>query len=452
MNPSFLLLAFLAGSGAPAGGSLAIRVGRAATATKGTIEHAVIYVENGKIGAIGEDLPVERGIPILDKPDWVAIPGLVDAYSRIGLDGEGGEDNSPEMRVFEELYPGADEFAEVLKYGVTTLGLYPAGNGIPGQAVAVRPSGKTPEEMRVQDPAYLKVILRATSGSKKLLREGFKKADEYNQKVKKAREKWDKDQEAKKKKSAPKKDEKGEEKKTEEKKGEEKKDEAKKEEGKEEGKADAKDDKATSKDDAFVPPEPDPKVKPFLDLRAGKLRAVVSVSSAAEYVHLIDALGKEKIAFDLRVPLSRESDIFYVADKKTYDLDVDGIGDLKTRVVLEPALTLLPGTMRQMNLPADLARAGARIVFIPRNDNPSGFRDWLEGVGEIVAAGLDRDVALRAITSEPAALLGVEARLGSLEKGKDANLVFLSGDPFEPSSRIQAVMLEGRFVYGEVKP
>ena len=47
--------------------------------------------------------------------------------------------------------------------------------------------------------------------------------------------------------------------------------------------------------------------------------------------------------------------------------------------------------------------------------------------------------------------MGVGARLGSLDKNKDANLVFLNGDPFEPETRIMAVMLEGRVVFGEVQ-
>lgn len=435
----------------PASGILAIRVGRAETATKGTLLHAVILVEGSKIVAIGEDLPIERGIPILDKPDWVVIPGLVDAYSRLGLDSEGGDDNSPEVRASEEVYPGAEAYEKLVDYGVTTLGLYPAGNGITGQAVVIRPLGKTREEMVILDPSYLKIILKATASSKKLLRDGFKKADEYLEKEKKAREKWVKDQE-KKKKSPAKKDDKAEEKKTDEKKEEEKKDGDKSgafQDDKEEKKEEKKDDKAP-KEDVFVPPTPDPKVKPFLDLRSGALHALVSIGGSAEYLHLLDALGSEKLEFDLRIPLSRESDVFYVADKKTHDLDVDGIGDRKCRVVVEPSLTLHPGTMRQRNLPMELARAGAKVVFVPREDDLLRMKTWLSDVGELVGAGLDRETALRALTSEPAALLGVGDRLGSLEKGKDANLVFLSGDPFEPATRIQAVMLDGRFVFGEV--
>jgi imidazolonepropionase-like amidohydrolase len=46
--------------------------------------------------------------------------------------------------------------------------------------------------------------------------------------------------------------------------------------------------------------------------------------------------------------------------------------------------------------------------------------------------------------------MGVGDRVGSLDKGKDANMVFLNGSPFEPATRIQAVMLEGKIVFGEV--
>jgi imidazolonepropionase-like amidohydrolase len=96
-------------------------------------------------------------------------------------------------------------------------------------------------------------------------------------------------------------------------------------------------------------------------------------------------------------------------------------------------------------------KAGAKLVLIPRNDDLDSFESWLRDVGEIVATGLDRDVALRAVTLEPATLLGLEERLGSLDEGKDANLILLNGDPLEVGTKIEAVMLDGRFVYGEVQ-
>lgn len=422
---------------------LAIRVGRAETVSKGVIEHAVIFVENGKIATIGEDLPIERGIPILDKPEWTVIPGLVNCYSRMGCDSEGGEDTSPDVKASDELWPQAEDYLELIKYGVTTFGLYPAGNGIPGQAVAVRTKAKTKPEMILKDPAYLKIILRADSGSKKRITDGFKKADEYNEKVKKAREKWDKDQEKKKstKKPADEKKEEKKEEKPEEKKGsmaeDPKPEDAKKEEPK-----DAK--------DGFVPPEPDAKVKPFVDLRNGTLRALVSITSSAEYLHWLDALGKEKIGYDLRCVMNRDSDLFYVAKKKEFDLDEDGIGDKKLRIVMEPMLTLTPATMRMRNLALEFSNAGAKVAFIPLRDTLPDHKNWLSNVGDVVGAGLKHDVALRAVTLEPAEVLGLADRIGSLDKGKDANMVFLNGDPFQPSTRVQAVMLDGKFVHGEV--
>jgi imidazolonepropionase-like amidohydrolase len=182
-------------------------------------------------------------------------------------------------------------------------------------------------------------------------------------------------------------------------------------------------------------------VAPFVALRDKKLRALVSVGQSSDWMHWLDAIGEREFEWSLRVPMTRELDLYEIAE---------AIGKRACRVVLEPELTLHPGTMRQRNIPAELARAGAKIVLIPRNDTIRDHERWLANVGEIVAAGLDRAVALRAVTLEPAALLGLDASLGSLEKDKTANLLFLNGDPLEVGTRVQAVMLEGTFVFGEV--
>jgi hypothetical protein len=350
------------------------------------------------------------------------MPGLVSAYSRYSLDSEGGDDNSPEVLASTELYPASEELRKIVEAGVTTLGLYPPGNGISGQAVAIRPLGESKEDLILRDSAYLKILSRANGASKRAIKDGFKKADEYAEKEKKAKEKWDKDNAKK-----------GSEKKEEPKAGEEKKEEAAPEKG------------------GYVPPEPEPKAKPFVDLRAGALRAVVSIQSAAEYLHFLDAIGEEKFQWDLRLPITRETDLFYVLRKSEYELDVDGIGDKQVRCIMEPVLSVMPGTLRSRNLAKDVVASGGKLAFIPRGDSLHDHRQWLANVGEVVNAGLDRNVALRAVTLEPASVLGVEQRLGSLEKGKDANMIFYDGDPLEASSRLKAVMLDGKFVYGEVK-
>ncbi len=431
-------------------GLLAIRVGKAETVSQGAIEHAVILIEDGKIVEIGEDLPIERGIRILDRPNWVATPGLVNCHSRAGMDGRAGRGFDPELRASGELYARQDIWRELLEAGVTTLGLYPPGAGIPGQAVAIRPRGEAIEDMIIADDAYLKINIGASQALKKMLRDAFEKLAEYDEKVQKAREKWEKEQEqkAKKSKTKPKKEEKSEEKKDDEKKEEEKKEEEKpegrlgqsqEEEKKEEEKKESGE--KTESKEKFVPPEPDPKVKPFLELRSDRLRAMMSITKAADYLHLLDVIEKEEFPWFLQVPLRDDIDLYEVAPK---------IGERGLRVVLTPLITLQPNTRRERNLPAELQRAGAKVALVPRGDRVEDHQRWMFDVGRLVAAGLDRQAALASVTLEPARALGLEERLGSLDKGKDANLVLWSGDPFEPQSRIQAVMLEGRFVNGEV--
>jgi imidazolonepropionase-like amidohydrolase len=435
-----LLSAILLQTPARAGGDLvAIRVKRAETVAHGPIEHALILVADGKIVEIGEDLPVERGIPVLERDDWVATPGLVNARTRAGGErGVGARAFEPQMQATPEIDPRDDIWEELLELGVTTLGFYPDGQGIPGQAIAIQPYGKSVQDMLVSAPAYLQVYLQANPSSKKALRDAFQKVDEYEEKVKKEREKWEKEQEKKKKssKTTGKKEEEKKEEKKEEPKPEEKKEGSLSQE--DEKKEEKKDEK---KSEAFVPPAPDEKVKPFLDLRKKSLTAMMSIRKAADYLHLLDVIEKEKdVQWYLQFPLIDDGDLYEVAPK---------IGEKKLLVVTVPEITLQTNSLRERNIPAELVRAGAKLALTPRTDTVQGHRDWLPDVGRLIGQGLPRESALAAVTLEAARVLGLAEKLGSLEKEKIANIVFWSGDPFEPSSRVRAVMLGGEFVVKE---
>jgi imidazolonepropionase-like amidohydrolase len=77
----------------------------------------------------------------------------------------------------------------------------------------------------------------------------------------------------------------------------------------------------------------------------------------------------------------------------------------------------------------------------------------LYGVAEAaVREGVDPEDALRMITRQSARFLGMLDRLGSLERGKDADLVLLSGEPFAPGTRVKRVMVNGAFVDEEKAP
>jgi imidazolonepropionase-like amidohydrolase len=64
-----------------------------------------------------------------------------------------------------------------------------------------------------------------------------------------------------------------------------------------------------------------------------------------------------------------------------------------------------------------------------------------------VRHGVDRATALRSLTIEPAKILGLDAEIGSIEPGKVANLQILTGDPFEATTWVDSVLLDGEVVY-----
>tara|TARA_R110002126_G_scaffold6119_18_gene32317 strand:+ start:389 stop:1609 length:1221 start_codon:yes stop_codon:yes gene_type:complete len=382
----------------------AIRARRAEIGNGEVLEHAVILVEDGKIVTIGEDLPIERGIPVIDLDDeYTLMPGLVNAYSRTGLSSQGYSDSRPYIKASFEVGLGAS-FKSAREAGVTTLGLYPAGRGIPGQAVAVHTAGGS--DPILADSVYLKAIVANNSTAKRYIRDGFEKADENAKKEAANKEKYDKAKEK-----------------------------AEKEKDKDKKKA------ALDKLGEYEPHEPDPRGQVFQDMRDKKLSALFDLDDAAGYLHLIDALGKEEIDWALRLTLSQESNFYEVAEK---------IGETECRVMVGPFLTLHPGTLRQRNMPAELARAGAKLVFIPRNDSTGAHQTWLRDVGTMVAAGLDRSAAIQAMTLEPAKLMGVDDRVGSIEVGKDANFLIVNGDPFETATEVEAVIIHGDVVHGEI--
>jgi imidazolonepropionase-like amidohydrolase len=98
---------------------------------------------------------------------------------------------------------------------------------------------------------------------------------------------------------------------------------------------------------------------------------------------------------------------------------------------------------------AALSRAGVRFALVAPADPP--LRDPLFLAAASVRCGLGEREALSALTLAPAEILGVADRVGSLARGRDADLVFLSADPFAPGSVVNRVMIDGEWVF-ERKP
>lgn len=104
------------------------------------------------------------------------------------------------------------------------------------------------------------------------------------------------------------------------------------------------------------------------------------------------------------------------------------------------AMSVLRSRVEMPQTAGKLDQAGVRFAMVSNGD----FADFAANLRRAVAAGVTRDRALRAITLEPATLLGVADRMGSVEVGKMANLTIASGDLFAEGGRVTQVFIDGQ--------
>ena len=93
-----------------------------------------------------------------------------------------------------------------------------------------------------------------------------------------------------------------------------------------------------------------------------------------------------------------------------------------------------------------LERAGAQVAF-HTDDWITDSRHFLRMAALAVRAGMTREGALRALTIEPARMLDLGDRIGSIEVGKDADLILLDGDPFSVYTKVQETWVNGVQVF-----
>ena len=346
---------------------------RILTVTQGTIESGTIVIKGGKIAALGADVKAPAGARIVEGRGLVAFPGLVHPYSRLGLaDLPGSTGSSPQQLAFDELNPSSDAFGTAARCGVTTLVLQPAGSGVAGQAVAMKPSGWTREEQVVEKSAGLRIFLQPGTAGK----DGLRQALEAGR-------------------------------------------------------------KAIEGEKKSPPLKPDEKGAVLAKVLKGELPAVVEVPGPAELLHFWQVLESFS-EFKPRLTFAASPDVYKAAAE---------LGSRKARVILRPLVAFAPYTRERVNTAAELVKAGAELALAPMSDAPESLQGWLFRVAELVKYGLPREAALRAVTIVPAEIAGIQKRVGSLEAGKDADLLLFSGDPLSPQSRLREVYINGVPVY-----
>lgn len=168
----------------------------------------------------------------------------------------------------------------------------------------------------------------------------------------------------------------------------------------------------------------------------GDVPLFVEVDRASDINVLIDLVGD----YDIRAIIHGGAEAWMVADR---------LAAARIAVVLAPQ-DILPGNFDRINArresAAMLAAAGVSIAFADGQSHTHNARNITQSAGNAVAYGLPREAALRAITLAPAEIFGVADRLGSIEAGKEADIVVWPGDPLELTSYPERVLINGRAV------
>ena len=394
---------------------LAIRGGTFLTPEE-RIEEGVLLVKGGKIVALGKDVAIPQGAEIIDAKGKFIMPGMIDAHCHTGLfaDGVGREKSdgnemtdpvTPHLRAIDAIHPEDMAFKDLREAGVTTINTGPgSANIIGGQTAAIKTSGRTVDEMLLLTPCGMKMALgenpkRVYGDQKKLpstrmgnaavLREWLTKAQDYL-------EKW----ERYKRKLA-------------------------------EYRANKNDGK-----------EPEPLEK---DLRLEALGRVLKGKIAVHlHAHRADdILTGIRIADEFSI-----TNLVLVHATEGYKI-ADILAERKIPCLVGPIFfSRTKYELRGMNPknPALLSKAGVKIAI--QTDQMSAVKYILFDAALAVREGMDEGEALKAITIYPAQILGIADRVGSLEEGKDADIVIMSGYPLDvKDSKIERVLIGGKEVY-----
>lgn len=354
-----------------------------------------VLIEGGKILGLGASIQIPEGAEILDaKGQWL-LPGLVDAHVHLGMDPEGelgstsdvNEMTKPVMagvRAIDAVDPFDPGFDDALAGGITTVNVNPgSGNPIGGQAVAMNTHGRIIDQM----------VLRSPSGVKSALGENPKTVYKERKETPSTRL----------------------------------------------GTALVIRQAFMDAQNWMALPEPRPR-DAHLEALAKVLRREIPwrqhchrTDDIATAIRLADEFG-----YDLVIDHGTEAHVI-----------ADILAERKTPVLIGPLFTTkskpeLRG--RSIANPGKLAAAGVEISII--TDHPVVPINFLiHQASFAVKEGLDAATALRAVTINPAKVLGLAERIGSLEVGKDADVVLWSGDPLDVMQRPTQVLIGGKQVY-----
>jgi imidazolonepropionase-like amidohydrolase len=175
-----------------------------------------------------------------------------------------------------------------------------------------------------------------------------------------------------------------------------------------------------------------PEMEQMAKVVAGELPLLVEVNAAADIEAAIKWVESKKA----KAILTGVAEGWRVADK---------IAQAKLPVITGPVLSLPTRQSDRYDAaytnPAKMLKAGVKVAI--RTNDAENVRNLPFNAGFAAAYGMGKEEALKAVTIVPAEILGVADRLGSIEEGKNATLFIADGDPFETSTQIKHVFIDG---------
>jgi imidazolonepropionase-like amidohydrolase len=387
---------------------LVIKAGKILTMAGPPIEQGIVIVEGDKIKAVGKELAIPEGAEIIEEPEGWVLPGLIDVHSSLGLVDERGqseneelsEPNVAQLDVLDGFYPFDRRIAQARASGITAALICPGRRSvIGGQAAVVRLKGQTVDEMKILAPAGVKFSIgegpKQAFGSKgrlpstrmgniyvirQALLEAREYADQwaaYNDSLAKAK---------KEKKSAT----------------------------------------------TIQPPRRDLKLEALAKVVRGELPAFIEcyrIDDISGAIRLVDE-------FKLKAVFIGCAEGYLVAG----EISKRGIPVIVGPMGIGPKRTETENVA--ISNAARLHKAGVKIALESETQYGLAALEELPLVAALaVRGGLSEEEALKAITINAAEIIGAGDKIGSLEPGKQADLVIFSGNPLDYQTRVKKVIM-----------
>lgn len=383
---------------------LVIRNAQVFCGTGDPIRQADIQIADGRIVAVGPALESPSDARVINAAGLFAMPGLVDAHSHIGGFGSGGEQDlnemtgnaTPAVESFYAIDTKSKEFERAIRAGITTSVIAPgSGNVVGGMVCAVKSAGRSIRDMCIKNPVALKMALggnpKGVYGKRNqmpMTRMGI--AHVIREQLTKARTYLQKQEQA-------------------------------------------------AGDPAKMPD-----YDQGLENVARVLRKEIPIKVHCEQFDMMTTLQ-----------IAEEFDILCTIDhawgaSDFYD-EIAGAKNLVGIIFGPTGVPLLPGECGKVDIEclAELDRRG--VVTAIMTDGPIMNPELLVGqAGEAVRTGTPHERALMMLTRNAAVIAGIEDRVGSLEPGKDADIILFRGIPArDTAARCVHAVINGETVFAE---